>query len=410
MHKFLITGVLLLISIISLAQSDNHDLLDRYTKGDSTLSDFEVMELIFKYRDLSKINKNDGLLESIQQLEQDSLYEEIENQCAKILTENPLNFMASFYYSLALLRQKKSENLESLQAFSNKITMMYGTLNRFGRGTAQEPYYVVDLNDAKAMIALFWEQGTRIDSTSNTLDNYFNLHITTPKGESNTICFDFSEQTSIREVFFDYHRDFLFYLTESSKPESQYYYDALLQRFQNEDQSIKNNEVIAMLIGFTNNQHYDPYENTDRERAIMASISDKEYERALIQCQEFLKTNPLNFTALMEEGFALRKLNNDRNLFPSVKSKILTNAIVWSGTGSYNHPYFVLSPIDGQTLIQYVFGKNIGTMGSGYDSNGYFLDILNMKTEKETITLHFNINHAIKNSILIQQIDKALNK
>lgn len=60
-------------------------------------------------------------------------------------------------------------------------------------------------------------------------------------------------------------------------------------------------------------------------------------------------------------------------------------------------PYFVLSPLDGQTLITHVFGASIGSMGSGSDPNGYFLDMLEIVEEgKESRTLCFNIDHATK--------------
>lgn len=85
---------------------------------------------------------------------------------------------------------------------------------------------------------------------------------------------------------------------------------------------------------------------------------------------------------------------------------MIVDAILWSGTGSNTHSYFVLSPIDGQTIISYIFGENIGTMGSGDDSNGYFLDMLDMEKEgQETKTLYFNIDHAVNNSEFKKQIE-----
>lgn len=92
------------------------------------------------------------------------------------------------------------------------------------------------------------------------------------------------------------------------------------------------------------------------------------------------------------------KINSEKTQFPSFFSRQVVDAILWSGDGSYNSPYFVLSPIDGQTIIKYIFGESIGTMGSGSDKNGCFLDILEMNTEKESITQYFIIEHTIKNS------------
>lgn len=408
MHRIKITGLLIFISLVSFGQTKDSDLLDRYEKCDSTLSDFEIMDLIFGYRNISNLNENDGLFEDIQKLEKDSLFNDIENKCLKILDENPLNLTASYYYIISLLQMDKKENLKTSR---DKIQMIYKAIMRFGEGTEDSPFYITDLNDAKAMIYLYWEEGTKVDSTILNKNGIYNVYTTNPKGDHEKICFDFSETTSIREVFFDYHRDFKYYLSESSKPESQFNYETLLHRFQNEDKSIKKNEIIALMIGFTNNQNYHPYKNTDIEREIMGLVGDKHYKKALKLSEDLLKTNPLNFTALMEEGFSLMKINNDRSYFPSVKSRMVVDAVLWSGTGSYSNPYFVLSPIDGQTIIRYIFGASIGIMGSGDDSNGYFLDMLDMEKEgRETTTLYFNIDHAMNNSELKKQIDKALEK
>ncbi len=408
MHRIRITGLLILISLISFGQTTDSELLDRYEKCDSTLTDFEIMDLIFGFRDISKLKVNDGLLEDIQKLEKDSLFNDIESKCLKILKENPLNLTASYYYTISLLRLDKKENLKTSW---DKTQMIYSAINRFGEGTENSPFYITDLNDAKAMIFLYWEEGTVVDSTLQTKKGIYNFYITNAKGENEKISFDFSETATIREVFFDYHRDFQYYLSESSKPESKYNYETLLNRFQKEDKSIKKNEIIALLIGFTNNQNYHPYKNADIERGIMGLVGDKDYKKALKQSEDLLKTNPLNFTALMEEGFSLMKIKNDSSYFPSVKSRMVVDAVLWSGTGSYLNPYFVLSPIDGQTIIRYIFGGSIGTMGSGDDSNGYFLDMLDMEKEgKETITLYFNIDHAMNNSEFKKQIDKALDK
>lgn len=396
----------MLISIFSFGQSKDSNLLDRYEKCDSMLTDFEIMDLIFGFRDISKLNENDGFLEDIQKLEKDSLFKDIESKCSSILKKNPLNLTASYYYTISLLRLDKKEKLKTSW---DKTQMIYSAIKRFGEGTEYSPFYITDLNDAKALIYLYWEEGTKVDSIIKTRNGLFNFYITNAKGVNEKISFDFNETTTIRELFFDYHRDFKYYLSESLKPESKYYYETLLKRFQNDDKSIKKNEIIALMIGFTNNQNYHPYKNVDIEREIMGLVSDKDYKKALKQSEGLLKTNPLNFTALMEEGFSLWKIKNDRSYFPSVKSKMVVDAVLWSGTGSYSHPYFVLSPIDGQTIIWYIFGGSIGTMGSSDDSNGYFLDMLEMEKEgKESRTLYFNIDHATKE--IKNQIEKAIEK
>ena len=236
------------------------------------------------------------------------------------------------------------------------------------------------------------------------------IHITTEKDINEKIYFSFDKEVTIRNLTFNYNRDFNYYFEESKKKDSKFNYSKLLERFLNLDKDLKSNEIIALMIGFTINKNYKPYGNLDKEREIMSLIGDKEYKKSLSISEKLLKTNPLNFTALIEQGFALMKINDDRTQFPSFSSMKVVDAILWSGDGSYNSPYFVLSPIDGQTIIKYIFGNSIVTMGSGTDSNGDFLDILEMKSDEESSNQYFIIEHAIKNSQMHKEIEDAIKK
>jgi tetratricopeptide (TPR) repeat protein len=194
---------------------------------------------------------------------------------------------------------------------------------------------------------------------------------------------------------FDYHKDFKRLLEQSQDSSSVYFYSNLLDRFNKNDSTLTDFDMIALQIGFTKNQNYRPYQTIDIEREIKSLINQKKYEDAISKCNEFLNTNPVNFTALMEKGFAYMKLKNDSALYYKQKFMKILNSIKVSGNGTIDKPYFVLSPIDGQTLITHIFGGSIGMMGSGHDPNGYFVDILEMiKEGKEPVTLYFNINHA----------------
>ena len=200
--------------------------------------------------------------------------------------------------------------------------------------------------------------------------------------------------TSVFAQDFDYHRDFKDLLSKSNDKNSEYYYPKLLKRFNSSDSTLTNKDVIALQIGFTADKNYKPYETIDKEREVLGLISDKKYEKAIVECDKLLKTNPVNFTALMEKGFAYMKLNKPDASFHKERTMKIINSIMWSGDGTIDKPHFVLSPIDGQTLIRYILGGSIGTMGSGSDKNGYFLDILEMTKDDKTVTKYFIIQHA----------------
>jgi hypothetical protein len=197
---------------------------------------------------------------------------------------------------------------------------------------------------------------------------------------------------------FDYHTDFKSILEQSQDSTSSNYYPDLLNRFEENDSTLTVAELLALQIGFTANSNYKPYETITTEREIKSLIGQKKYEDAILVCDKLLKTNPVNFTALMEKSFSYMKLGKESSEFHKEKFMKLLKSVMASGSGTYENAYFVLSPIDGQTMITHIFGGSIGTMGSGADPNGYFVDILEMNKEgKDSITLYFNINHATDN-------------
>jgi hypothetical protein len=102
----------------------------------------------------------------------------------------------------------------------------------------------------------------------------------------------------------------------------------------------------------------------------------------------------MNFVALMEKSFCYMKLDKPDAQIQKEKFMRVVSSILWSGDGSREHPIFVLGPSDGQFLIRYILGGDVGSMGSGRDKNGYFLDILGMKLGDDSRTMHFIIPHA----------------
>jgi len=194
---------------------------------------------------------------------------------------------------------------------------------------------------------------------------------------------------------FDYHTDYKSLLEQTQDSTSSNFYPKLLERFNRNDSTMTNMEVLTLQIGFTVNTNYKPYKTIETEREIMKLIGQKSYKKAISACNGLLESNPINFTALMEKGFAYMKLKKDSTEFHKEKFMKVVYAIMASGNGSKERPHFVLSPLDGQTLSTHILGGSLGTMGSGRDENGYFLDILEVYIEGKTLeTKYFHINHA----------------
>ncbi len=217
-------------------------------------------------------------------------------------------------------------------------------------------------------------------------------------------------QVCFGQEYFDYKNDFKRLLRESKDSASENYYPRLLDRFQN-DSSMTQEDVWALQVGYTANPYYTPYNWASKEREIQNLINAGKYEDAIKATNELLTVYPMNFTALMEKGFAYMKLEKDSTEFHKDQFMKILQATMKSGDGSKENPYFVLSPIDGQTLITHIFGESIGIMGSASDDNGYFLDMLEMTKEGgESKTLFFNINHAMENSEIQREIRKSIEK
>ena len=208
------------------------------------------------------------------------------------------------------------------------------------------------------------------------------------------------------QIEFDYHTLFKRILEQSTDSSNIFYYPKLLERFNKNDSTLTNIEVIALQIGYTSNKNYKPYLILDLEREIRKLVSNGKFEEAIKKSDSLLITNPLNFTALMEKGYSYMKLKKENSKFHKEKFMKIVYSIMSSGNGTIEKPYFVLSPSDGATLIKYILGGKIGIAGSQRDENGYFCDMLEMITEKETKTLYFNINHATEKMFTKEEKDE----
>lgn len=198
-----------------------------------------------------------------------------------------------------------------------------------------------------------------------------------------------------QETHFDYETDFKVLRELSNDSGNILYYPHLIERFTGCDTTLTNAEILAMMIGFTENSNYKPYKTLTEEREMLSQLQDQKYEEAIRSSNSFLVHNPLNFTALITKSIAYIELARDSTEFHKNKFIMILDAVISSGTGTIENPYFVLNPMDGQILVRYIFGGSIGMMGSARDNNNNFLDMLEMSIEgQEPVHLYFQIDHA----------------
>ncbi|MEJ5105061.1 DUF4919 domain-containing protein [Chryseobacterium sp. MYb328] len=198
---------------------------------------------------------------------------------------------------------------------------------------------------------------------------------------------------------FEYKKDFDNILKETKNKKSDLYYDHLLKRYHKLDSTLTDKQVLALLIGFTDNKFYKPYKDIQFGRNLYQMNDDKQYNEVIQLGDEFLKDHPFDLKTLFETSYAYfktdRKIIADQYL---VKTKMIFRAMAYSGLGmDENNPTFALNPTDGQDFLKKGFSMKIGKMGSGRDKNGDFLDILDIVLENgNTKSMYFIIPHATK--------------
>jgi len=217
------------------------------------------------------------------------------------------------------------------------------------------------------------------------------------------------------QFVFNYHQHFDSIAELTQKKRSELNYDLLLEKFQSVDTTMTNLEVLALMIGETKQDDYYPYELVHVERRILTHSQNSEFKKGLALCDSVLSIHPINFTALLERAYILDKIED---VVEEKKAKFqfvsTLDAVLSSGDGTIQYPIFVLSPMDGQILIRFIFGLNIGNTGSGEDEYGNFLDILEVINEEQgNMNMYFNIEHAVQRMFkedLLEDFEKILKK
>ncbi|MDZ4665790.1 MAG: DUF4919 domain-containing protein [Bacteroidota bacterium] len=196
---------------------------------------------------------------------------------------------------------------------------------------------------------------------------------------------------------FNYKNDFKTILTKTKDANDKLCYDKLLSRFESNDSTLSNPEVLALLIGFTARTEYKPYEDLKEENAIYNLNAEGKYDEALQKANEFLKTHPLSVKVIYEKSFSYYKAHYiDSAKFYVKQGQKIFKAMAYSGTGkSKETPMFSLGPTDGQDYIYKYIDGGIGNKGSGQDEDGNFMEILEISLKVgEPYSLFFIIQHA----------------
>lgn len=155
---------------------------------------------------------------------------------------------------------------------------------------------------------------------------------------------------------FSYQRDFKTILEKTKDKTSDLYYQKLLIRFLNNDDSLTRAETLALMIGFTENPHYKPYEDMGKEQEIYDLNESGDYETALEESKTYLQTHPLSLRITKERSYSYHQLRKEDSAkyFMALNDKIMS-AMIYSGKGKTPEAaIFSLGLIDGEHFIENV--------------------------------------------------------
>jgi hypothetical protein len=202
---------------------------------------------------------------------------------------------------------------------------------------------------------------------------------------------------SFAQNSFNYSSDFKKVLARTKDPENILSYDKLFKRYWANDTTLQDFEVLALMIGFTDKPQYKPYQDISIEREIYKLNGEGKFKESLDSGLKFINTHPLCVKTLFEIAYSYHKIGKEDSVqFYIYKGRRIFKAMLFSGLGKDPEtPTFALGPADGQDYIRKFVGAGIGTMGSGRDKEGNFLDILEAKFDDGTsMKLYFIIEHA----------------
>lgn len=195
---------------------------------------------------------------------------------------------------------------------------------------------------------------------------------------------------------FDYKKDLKKLSSRTADSKDPLYYNKLLTRFNANDTTLSDYEVLALMVSFTNRPEYRSYEDMAVERKIYYLNESGRYRETLDTSLLFLKTHPLSQQALIETSYAYHKLEKpDSSDLYMYRFRRIMMAMDFSGNGK-DKPIFAMGPADGQNYIHKYLRAKIGSMGSGKDNDGNFVELLEAKyADGSSEQLSFVIQHAM---------------
>jgi hypothetical protein len=218
----------------------------------------------------------------------------------------------------------------------------------------------------------------------------------------------FTCHAAVSQPPFVYQRDFKPILEQTQDKASPLSYQKLLIRFLDNDSTLSNAETLALLIGYTEDSHYKPFEDMEKEQEVFDLNEEGNVEDALIKAKAYLQTHPLSLRVLKEASYCYHTLKKEdsANYYMDLVDKIM-NAMTYSGNGKKPEtPMFSLGLADGEYFIPNI-GMKVLNRDTDWNSSNLFLEIIDAsKSGEDHILYYFVIQHA-KNKIDDDKVNES---
>ena len=196
---------------------------------------------------------------------------------------------------------------------------------------------------------------------------------------------------------FIYHIDFEVVLKRTLDENDSLYHEKLAKRFAQNDPNLSDYAVLALLINFTSNKNYAPYEIVFSEYNVSNLIREKKFKEAINTCDSLLNFHPYNQELLFDKALIYYNIGDlDSSHFYQYKFNRIMDAMASSGSGAEGDAIFSLGSKDWQNYIVQRLSNQVNSVGSGIDETGNYNDIIQSTDSKnDTLVLHFQIQHAV---------------
>lgn len=196
---------------------------------------------------------------------------------------------------------------------------------------------------------------------------------------------------------FDYAKDFKVVQAKTKDTSTELSYGKLLMRFIANDNSMTRYETLALMIGYTAQADYRPFEDLDTEKDIFVLNDNGNYQEALQEADTYLATHPLSLRVLKEKSYSLHQLKkaDSSDYYMDLVHKIMS-AMLFSGNGKTpDTPIFALGLTDGERFMENA-GYLVGNKGTSKSKSGVNMQMVDGSNDEGThVTLLFVIQHAI---------------